>query len=99
MAPQKSAVCYPAAVPVANSLAAEVMAAQDVVLELRRLLDQFSDHLATATRIFDETVSDTADERWIELCHQTGVAALWIAVADFRFTLEEAVERASGRDG
>ena len=98
MAPQKSAVCYPAAGPAVNSLAAEVAAAQRVVLELRRLLDQFSDHLATATRIFDETVSDTVDDRWIESCHQTGVAALWIAVADFRFTLDEAVERASGRD-
>ncbi len=99
MAPQKSGVCYPAARPAVNPLAAEVAAAQDVVHELRRLLDRFSDHLATATRMFDETVSDTVDDRWIESCHQTGVAALWIAVADFRFTLDEAVERASGRDG
>ena len=100
MAPQtKVAVCYPAAGPAVNSLAAEVAAAQSVVLELRRLLDRFSDHLAAATRIFDETVSHTADDRWIELCHRTGVAALWIAVADFRFTLEVAVEWASGRDG
>ena len=99
MAPQKSAVCYPATHPAANSLAAEVTAAQGVVHELRRLLDEFSDHLATATRIFDETVPDTVDDRWIELCHRTGVAALWIAVADFRFTLDQAVERASGRDG
>lgn len=95
----KSAVCYPAATAAVNSLAAEVAAAQRVVVELRRLLDRFSDHLWNATRIFDETVSHTADDRWIELCHRTGVAALWIAVADFRFTLDEAVERASGRDG
>ena len=83
---------------VCHSLASEVAAAQGVVIELRRLLDRFSIHLATATKIFDETVSHTADDSWIELCHRTGVAALWMAVADFRATLEIAVERASGRD-
>ena len=69
------------------------------MVELRQLLDRFSTHLATATRMFDETVSHTADDSWIESCHRTGVAALWLAVADFRSTLELAVERASGRDG
>lgn len=90
MSQTRNGVCF--------SLASEVAAAQGVVIELRRLLDRFSIHLATATKIFDETVSDTADDSWIELCHGTGVAALWMAVADFRSTLEIAVERASGRD-
>ena len=87
------------AVGAGGSLADEVTAAQGVVVELRRLLDRFSTHLSNATRIFDETVTHTADDAWIELCHRTGVAALWIAVADFRSTLEAAVERASIRDG
>jgi len=80
-----------------DSLAAEVAAAQGVVVDLRRLLDRFSAHLSTATRIFDDTVSHTADDRWIEMCHRTGVAALWIAVGDFHAKLDAAVERASGR--
>jgi hypothetical protein len=84
--------------PAASLLAAEVAAAQGVVIELRQLLDRFSIHLETATRIFDASVSHTIDDSWIELCHGTGVAALWMAVADFRSTLEIAVERASGRN-
>lgn len=83
----------------ADPLAAEVAAAREVVVELRRLLDCFSIHLASATRIFDETVVSTVDDSWIESCHRTGVAALWLAVADFRAILEVAVERASSRDG
>ena len=90
MSQTTNGVCY--------SLASEVAAAQGVVIELRQLLDRFSTHLATATRMFDETVSHTDDDSWIELCHGTGVAALWMAVADFRSTLEMAVERASGRE-
>jgi len=86
-----------AATPAVNSLTAEVEAARGVVVELRRLLDRFSTHLSTATRIFDETVPHTAGDSWIELYHRTGVAALWYAVEDFRSTLEAAVERASGR--
>lgn len=98
MSQTRNGVCYSDTKPAASSLAAEVAAAQGVVMELRQLLDRFSVHLATATKIFDETVSHTADDSWIELCHRTGVAALWMAVADFRGTLEIAVERASGRD-
>ena len=98
MSQTRNGVCYSDTKPAASSLAAEVDAAQDVVIELRRLLDRFSNHLTAATRIFDETVSHTADDSWIEMCHGTGVAALWMAVADFRSTLEIAVERASGRD-
>lgn len=40
----------------------------------------------------------TADDSWIELCHRTGFAALWIAVGDFRSTPNAAVERASVQD-
>ncbi len=81
-----------------SPLVAEVAAAQGVVVELRRLLDRFSDHLSTATRLFDEMVPDTGDDRWIEMCHRTGVATLWIAVADFRSRLDAAVELSSGRE-
>ena len=84
--------------PPDDGLAAEVAAAQDVAAELRHLLDRYSNHLSAATRIFDETVSHTAGDSWIELCHRTGVAALWAALGDFRRTLEDAAERASGRE-
>ena len=84
--------------PAIDDLAVEVAAAEDVAAELRRLLDRFSNHLSAATRIFDETVSHTAGDSWIELCHRTGVAALWAALGDFRRTLEDAVENASGRE-
>jgi hypothetical protein len=98
MSQTRNGVFYSDTKPAVSSLATEVAAAQDVVIELRHLLDRFSIHLATATKIFDETASHTADDSWIKLCHGTGVAALWMAVADFRVTLEVAVERASGRD-
>ena len=94
MAQAKSVVCDSGA-----EIAAEVEAAREVVVELRRLLDRFSTHLSNATRMFDETVSHAADDSWIGLCHETGVAALWIVVADFRSSLEAAVERASNPDG